>query len=413
MTTIVKKVIPLSSVKGYSNIRKKLEDKKNSLQFLPKKLEDLAKNKKFEYKGQTLKTTYIIDIVHNLILKYYFKKDNKFNLMSTILKEKYGHLYNFYIDYLVDNNILEMIANYRAGRNARVYKINDSILKGEIKRYSNDDRTLLKKYKNNVSQVEEAGIKGSLIDDNVKAKLVDDLFYVDIEFDKSIFYLDNLKDRDSDIYNRNRYSVECINDKHIFYHFDNYGRMHTNFTILKSFIRKNCLLINGEQTYEIDIKNSQPLFLTKIIEDSGTRWVKEDEFELFKYLTMNGMYYQYIMDYLETTDKVAVKEMTYKVLFGKNASNSKADKIFIKLFPTIHNFIKLYKKEYKDYKVLAYDLQKAESNLIFNKIIKEVINTHPEIKMITIHDSIVIPESYKDLVNAIFYTKLYEEFNLI
>ena len=377
MTTIVKKVIPLSSVKGYSNIRKKLEDKKNSLQFLPKKLEDLAKNKKFEYKGQTLKTTYIIDIVHNLILKYYFKKDNKFNLMSTILKEKYGHLYNFYIDYLVDNNILEMIANYRAGRNARVYKINDSILKGEIKRYSNDDRTLLKKYKNNVSQVEEAGIKGSLIDDAVKAKLVDDLFYIDIEFDKSIFYLDNLKDRDNDIYNRNRYSVECINDKHIFYHFDNYGRMHTNFTILKSFIRKNCLLINGEQTYEIDIKNSQPLFLTKIIEDSSTRWVKEEEFELFKYLTMNGMYYQYIMDYLETTDKVMVKEMTYKVLFGKNASNSKADKIFIKLFPTIHNFIKLYKREHKDYKVLAYDLQKAESNLIFNKIIKEVMNYHP------------------------------------
>lgn len=413
MTTIVKKVIPLSSVKGYSNIRKKLEDKKNSLQFLPKKLEDLAKNKKFEYKGQTLKTTYIIDIVHNLILKYYFKKDNKFNLMSTILKEKYGHLYNFYIDYLVDNNILEMIANYRAGRNARVYKINESILKGEIKRYSNDDRTLLKKYKNNVSQVEEEGIKGSLIDDTVKAKLVDDLFYIDIEFDKSIFYLDNLKDRDNDIYNRNRYSVECINDKHIFYHFDNYGRMHTNFTILKSFIRKNCLLINGEQTYEIDIKNSQPLFLTKIIEDSGTRWVKEDEFELFKYLTMNGMYYQYIMDYLETTDKVSVKEMTYKVLFGKNAANSKADKIFIKLFPTIHNFIKLYKREYKDYKVLAYDLQKAESNLIFNKIIKEIMNNYPEIKMITIHDSIVIPSIYKDVVNAIFYTKLYEEFNLL
>ena len=413
MTTIVKKVIPLSSVKGYSNIRKKLEDKKHSLQFLPKSLEDLAKNKKFEYKGHILKTTYIVDIVHNLILKYYFKKDNKFNLMSTILKEKYGHLYNFYIDYLVENKIIELLANHRAGRNARVYKINDSILKGEIKRYSNDDRTLLKKYKNNVAQVEEAGIKGSLIDDTVKAKLVDDLFYIDIEFDKSIFYLDNLKDRDNDIYNRNRYSVECINDKHIFYHFDNYGRMHTNFTILKSFIRKNCLLINGEQTYEIDIKNSQPLFLTKIIEDSGTRWVKEDEFELFKYLTMNGMYYQYIMDYLGTNDKVAVKEMTYKVLFGKNTANSKADKIFIKLFPTIHNFIKLYKKEYKDYKVLAYDLQKAESNLIFNKIIKEVMNTYPDVKMITIHDSIVIPESYKDLVNAIFYTKLYEEFNLI
>ena len=413
MTTIVKKVIPLSSVKGYSNIRKKLEDKKNSLQFLPKKLEDLAKNKKFEYKGHTLKTTYIIDIVHNLILKYYFKKDNKFNLMSTILKEKYGHLYNFYIDYLVDNNILEMIANYRAGRNARVYKINDSILKGEIKRYSNDDRTLLKKYKNNVSQVEEAGIKGSLIDDNVKAKLVDDLFYVDIEFDKSIFYLDNLKDRDSDIYNRNRYSVECINDKHIFYHFDNYGRMHTNFTILKSFIRKNCLLINGEQTYERDLNNSQPLFLTKIITDTKTRWVKEDEFELFKYLTINGLYYQYIMDHINIKDKAFVKEMTYKVLFGRNSTNSKADKIFIKLFPTIHNFIKLYKKESGDYKTLAYELQKAESNFIFNKIIREFIIFYPDVKLVTIHDSIICQNMYRKLLDDIFDSKIKEEFNYL
>ena len=413
MTTIVKKVIPLSSVKGYSNIRKKLEDKKNSLQFLPKSLEDLAKNKKFEYKGQTLKTTYIIDIVHNLILKYYFKKDNKFNLMSTILKEKYGHLYNFYIDYLVDNNILEMIANYRAGRNARVYKINDSILKGEIKRFSNDDRTLLKKYKNNVSQVEEAGIKGSLIDDAVKAKLVDDLFYIDIEFDKSIFYLDNLKDRDNDIYNRNRYSVECINDKHIFYHFDNYGRMHTNFTILKSFIRKNCLLINGEQTYERDLNNSQPLFLTKIITDTKTRWVKEDEFELFKYLTINGLYYQYIMDHLNIKDKAFVKEMTYKVLFGKNASNSKADKIFIKLFPTIHNFIKLYKKESGDYKTLAYELQKAESNFIFNKVIREFIIFYPDVKLVTIHDSIICENIYRKLLDDIFDSKIKEEFNYL
>ena len=73
----------------------------------------------------------------------------------------------------------------------------------------------------------------------------------------------------------------------------------------------------------------------------------------------------------------------------------------------------MYKKEYKDYKILAYDLQKAESNLIFNKVIKEVMTSHPDIKMITIHDSIVIPESYKDAVNAIFYTKLYEEFNLL
>lgn len=63
-----------------------------------------------------------------------------------------------------------------------------------------------------------------------------------------------------DIYNRNKYSIECINDKHIFYHFDKYGRLHTNFTILKSFIRKNCLLIDNEETYEFDIKKFTATF---------------------------------------------------------------------------------------------------------------------------------------------------------
>ena len=407
------KVVPLSEIKGYSNIRKKLEDKKHSLQFLPQSLEDLSKNKTFTYKNQNLKVSYIVDIVHNLILKYYFKKENKFNLMSTILKEKYGHLYNYYIDYLVDNNILEMLVNYKAGRNARIYKINDKILKGPIKRYLNKDNILLKKYRNKVSQVEEAGLKNKMIDDDVKAKLVDDLFYIDIQFDRSIFYLDNINNQDIDIYNRNKYSVECINDKHIFYHFDNYGRMHTNFTILKSFIRKNCLLIDGDETYEIDINNSQPLFLTKIITDTNTKWVKEEEFELFKYLTLNGKYYQYVMDYLKTTDKGSVKEMTYKVLFGKNASNSKADKVFQELFPSIHYFIKLYKREHKDYKILAYELQRAESNLIFNKIIKEIMIYYPEIKMVTVHDSIIIPRKYKDPVESIFNAKLFEEFNII
>ena len=409
---IVKNVIPLSKVKGYSSIRKKLEEKKHSLQFLPISLDSISKNKKFLYKGRLLKTSYLIDISHNLILKYYFKKENKFNLMSTILKEKYGHLYNYYIDFLIENEILILMVNYMAGKNARIYKINDDVLKGEIKRFINTDRILLKKYKNKVSQIEEVDIENSIIEQDIKKKLVNDLFHTQIQFDKSIFYLDNLKDEDTDIYNRNRYSVECINDKHIFYHFDNYGRMHTNFTILKSFIRKNCLLIEGEETCELDISNSQPLFLTKIIESTNTKWVKKDEFELFKYLTTNGIYYQYVMENLKISDRVLVKEMTYKVLFGRNISNCKSDKLFVKLFPSIHNFIKLYKKEKGDYRILAYELQKAESNLIFNGIIKEIMYTNPEIKVITVHDSIIVSKKNREIVNAIFKNKLYKEFNI-
>jgi hypothetical protein len=406
-------VVNISDIKGYKSIRQKLESKKSSLQFLPQQLEVLSKEKTFIYKGQKLKSAYIIDIMHNLILKYYFKKENKFHLSSLILKEKYGYLYNYYMDYLLDTGMLVLLLKHQKGKNSRIYAIRETVLRSKISRYNNSDKSLLRKYKNKFSQVEEDGIENSLIDTDIKTKLVNDLFHIDIQFDKSIFYLDNIKEDDVDIYNRNKYSVECINDKHIFYHFDNYGRMHTNFTILKSFIRKNCLLIDGECTHEIDIKNSQPLFLTKLIQDSNTKWVLPDEFELFKALTISGRYYQYIMDNFGIKDKSTVKELTYKVLFGRNGSNSKADKMFSKLFPTIHNFIKLYKKENGDYRVLAYELQKAESNLIFNKIIRQIMTLYPDIKIVTVHDSIIVPISRKDEVNAIFKVKLYEEFGLI
>ena len=316
---------------------------------------------------------------------------------------------------MVENGTIILLSKHQKGKNSRVYAIRETILRGKIIRYNNHDNVLLKKYKNKASQVEENDIENSFIDRDIKVKLVNDLFDVEIQFDRSIFYLDIVKEKenDIDIYNRNRYSVECINDKHIFYHFDNYGRLHTNFTILKSFIRKNCLLIGGEETCEIDIPNSQPLFLAKLIQDSGTNWVNKTEFDLFKTHTINGTYYQFIMNSTGIKDRGQVKEMTYKVLFGRNGSTSRADKEFIKLFPTIHNFIKLYKKENGDYKILAHELQRAESNLIFNKIIRQIMTLYPEVKIVTVHDSIIIPKSNKDEISSIFQTKLLEEFELI
>ena len=395
------------------SVAKRLDDKLFSLQFLPECLYGISTIKTLEFNNTKLKTNYLIDIVHNLILKYYFKKENRFALNATILKDKYGYLYNYYINYLVTNGVLILKTNYRNGVTSRIYALDENIFTDKIKRYKNLDKVLLKKYKNkfvDMIHINDTS-KVSLIEPPIKEKLVSDLFSVKIEYDRAIFFLDALKHQDIDIYNRNIYSVDCINDKHIFYHFDDYGRMHTNYTILKSFIRKNCLLIDGEETCEIDIPNSQPLFLTKII-DMDSNLVDQKELLLFKELTTSGTYYQYVMNQLGEKDKKKVKEMTYKVLFGRNISNSKVDKSFKKLFPTIHQFIKNYKKEHGDYRILAYDLQKAESDLVFNTVIKKVMQFYPEIKLITIHDSIVIPRKYKEEVNQIFEMELKKEFNI-
>jgi hypothetical protein len=129
------------------------------------------------------------------------------------------------------------------------------------------------------------------------------------------------------------------------------------------------------------------------------------------YLSKAINYYQYLIDSLNLEGKKEAKDLTYKVLFGKNHKNSRLDKYFENLFPSIHHFIKLYKKEHGDYKVLAYTLQRMESNLIFNKIIKTMMLIDPSIKMITIHDSIICQSKHRELLNKVFNSMIEEEFN--
>lgn len=383
-------------------------DKKYSLQFLPQVLSDISRSEFFIHKEKKLKSAYIIDLIHTLILKYYFKKENLFNLSSIVLKDKYGFLYNYYIDYLVEKGYLILVYNYLKGKNSRVYKLSDEIIFGKIIRYSNSDKVLLKKYKNLISDIENEKTSSNKILPEIKLKLVEDLYHVKIQHEKAIFFLDSTL-QDLDIYNRNKYSVECIKQNQLFYHFDDFGRFHTNFTILKSFIRKNCLLIDGEETFELDIKNSQPLFLNLIINSEENKICKL-ELDLFRLLTKNGLFYDYIMENSKIKDKKIAKEYTYKVLFGKNG-NCKADRMFKSLFPTIHSFIKDYKSKNKNYKILAHKLQSLESNLIFNQIVKEIMEKAPYIKLITIHDSIVSIKKYRNVVEDIFNKKIEEHFN--
>lgn len=410
MENVLKKVDESKIVSNY--LANKIIKKNHFLQFLPKKLEHLKGVKKISYNNKKIKPDYLIDLVNNLIIKYYFKKQNLYTLNATILKEKYGYLYNYHINYLIENDILKLEKNYKKGFRSRLYSLNEEIFKSKISRYKNKDKVLLKKYKNKFfNSLELSDDIRNHISVDIKEKLISSLFNVSVDTSRAIFFLDSLKRKDLDIYNRNLYSVDSINSRHIFYHFDNYGRMHTNFTILKSFIRKNCLYIDNQKTFEIDISNSQPLFLCKLIYDLNTNWVRKSEFETFKSLTKSGNYYEYMMQVLNIKDKKEVKKLTYKVLFGKNGNRSKSDKLFKNIFPSIHKFIVLYKKEYDDYKKLSHKLQKMESDLIFNKIIRKVIDLHPDIKIITIHDSIVVPEIYKESVNSIFKSELLSEFD--
>lgn len=374
-----------------------------SYQFLPQSLIFLSKIKKIKYNTFNLKTSYLIDIMHNLLLKFYFTKNNSIELSSIILKKKYGQYYNYYIKYLIDNGYIFLLRNYFAGDHSKVYSISTDIVNNEILRYHNYDKFLLRKMN---SKLYKNLSSNSFISTSLKDKLISDLYHVDINLERSYKFIELLKKENIDSYNKNKFSVESIKNKNIFYHFDNYGRFHTNFTILKGFIRKNYLLIDNEPVCEIDISNSQPLFLSNLIKYSDTKWVNDQEYNLFRELVTSGTYYEYIIDNMNLKDKKSAKDLTYKVLFGQNRRNSKSDKMFIKLFPTIHRYITLYKKDFGSYKILAQHLQKFESDIIFNKIVTKIVLVNPEIRIITIHDSLIVQERWKELVSKIFYNEI-------
>lgn len=397
----------------YSNeLCKKILNKKYILHFLPTSLYYIAESDYIIFGGKKLKTDYIIDIINSLLIKYYFTRDNNYVLNSVVLKDKYGYLYNYYIKYLVANKILTLKKNYSVGKSSRKYSLPLKFLKEKAMRYKNKDTTLLKKFKKRkMNLVDLKANKKNLIDIDVKLKLIRDLYDIEVDVDKSIFFLTNITQKEMGIYNRNLHSVQTIDKKDIFYHFDDYGRMHTNYTILRSFIRQNCLSVDGDDTYEIDIPNSQPLFLTKLIVDGNYETVDKNELELFKTLTKKGNFYEYLDQNYKIGDRKDIKSMTYRVFFGLNGGNSKADKMFKSVFPSIHKFIKRYKKDNGGHKSLSHKLQRMESDFIFNKVVKKIMYQHPEIKMVTIHDSVVLSSKHKDVARSIFRAELLTEFN--
>lgn len=418
------------------------KDKTSIWQFLPYQLEPLTHGKKTvvvcEKTGKyiNLKNAMIIDFMHDIIRQCYFKKKKELYVCSLISKDRYGSNYNHYITYLCDMGYIRQTGKHRAGEYSRRYQISNEIFDQEMKRYRNSDTILLKKRKKINDELISTGIPGGILPE-VKEKMVNDAKLVKIDSEASMMFLNAMTGKENHLnaYNKNKYCVEVIKSGDLYCHFDDYGRMHTNFTVLKKHIRQNYLTINGETLTELDIENSQPLFLMKVLEESPKIGVDEDEFKLFKLLTTSAKFYQYIMSKSNIKDKDKVKKLVYTVFFGKNNQYVEYNKVFLNLFPTIFEFIMQFKNINKsvnakdktvkwiksikpktqsldDYKKLAHQLQRSESNLIYNIIIKEIMTKHPQIPIITIHDSIMFPKRYKEVVEEIFRRNIKEAFNI-
>lgn len=377
---------------------------------LPECLDSESQSKFLIYENYKLKSDYLIDLTSYLISKFLSTDDVRVALSSEVLRKRYGEDYPRYVKYLVDKNIIKLIRKHLSGKSSRIYEFNKRILKSELKTFRNFDKFLIKKYKKNLLDIDFTSYSQNNILPYIKEKLINDLFYGTIDEETSNYLLNSFIS-DNNVYVNNKYSVDCINKKQIFFHFDSYGRLHTNFTNLKSIIRKNCLYIDGEKTIEIDIKNSQPRFLNKLIEiHTGEFDFNKHEIKLYRNLTNSGGFYNYLIENTNINEIKKIKDSVYKVLFGKNYPNY-FEKRFEFLFPTIYAFIKFYKNKMGGYKYLSHKLQSLESDLIFNNIIRDIFEINRDVKLITVHDSIICKVSDYNFVNEIFQKNIEREFS--
>jgi len=392
---------------------KKLSQRNGILHHIPKRLYDLTKDKKcLEYKGKRIKTAYLVDIIHGLMMRYFNTQKVYSNLYSLILKEKYGAYYNYYMEWLVENRFIHLHSDYCVGKKSKTYLINDECFDDPL-RVRTQDRVLMKKKMINILSDNLDKTNYARIDREIRRKIVNDLAHVEINYEKAKEILDNME---GESLIKNSYSVESIYNGDLYSQFDIYGRVHTNFTTLKSEIRKTCLTIDGYEIEEVDIRNSQPLFLTILIDkhNDDLNCVDDGEYEFFRGLVVNGLFYDYYMKKSGIVPRKEAKNSVYKVLFGKNAGDIHSE-IFRDIFPTIYDFIVKYKEIYGpengDHKIISHELQKCESNFLFNSIIKDIMRQHPHIKLFTVHDSISYPKQYHNEVNDIFNCHINRLFN--
>lgn len=377
----------------------------------------LSEKKFILYNGRRLYVDQLIDLLHGFYdkaIRHDKTEDGTFKstisrfcishkLNTRILLKKYGRYYKTYIDYLVEEKYIKLGLGYVSSKRSNTYELIPSKYNPkELVHYQNYDsskhKRLLKFYNEEVNLIP----RSLRIDENVMRKTIDNLLHVSIDEGKAFDILKSIyPEEKSTKYYRNHYCIKTISNSQIYLVPDEYGRIHTNFTVLKKEIRNKCLSIKNEKIYERDVRNSQPFFLLKLMADHET-YLYRDGKDLKKYFgaVSEGWFYEEVNKFKPELNRDEIKRWIMMVFFNKNYFH---DKDFYQVFPTVYKFIKKYKKE-NGYKSLAHRLQNIESDFIFNTVCKNLIQE--KIKYLTVHDSICVKDSDKEFLNKIFDNEL-------
>lgn len=247
--------------------------------------------------------------------------------------------------------------------------------------------------------------------------------------------LDLSGDDETVFYNmRNYLMIERIQNNEHYANFDNYGRLHTNLTVLKTeyrnqltFINNPIVNLNGKNIQlsenqivdSVDIVCSQLFMLLITLINKNQNLKGSYEVNKLHNLLMGNKqdktdFYSYILKLtnLQMNRKDFKTEFFSRYLYAKNFEHYVNDSNIINTimrteFPILHEEILQLKKN--DYKSLPRLMQKVESDYIFKDVIPNLQMRN--IPFFTVHDSVHFPKNdeIKIFVKNVMISKFFNK----
>lgn len=363
---------------------------------------------------------YFYYIIYSIAYRMLTAKENQTFVKINMQKLKSITVSNIgkYIKILENGEFLDVDNNYIKGKNSRRYKINDkyldhnSVAEIEIKPRTNLFKKINKKNHNKKAHYNK-------LPDYLRL-MQKELMNLEFDYKGAFQFIKKNKNENYKIALIHYTAIQNINDKRMRYFFrsKSNGRLNTNLTNLWKDLRQ---FLKGNYV-NIDLKNSQPFFLTilinainnntlhhtgimyemlinKVFETFGiialkriskihTKAKKRNRVSLSLMLknTQKGTFYEYLQGIIKDKSRDEIKKITFEIYYSKNKDFQKNKNFFRQAFPYILEVTEILKE--KNYKLLSIFMQQIESYIFIDCIAKELVNAG--IIPLTIHDSVII-----------------------
>ena len=391
--------------------------------------------------------------------------------------QKVNHSYNKHLEYLVEQNVLEVLNNgqYIVGDKSRCYRIAEKYLSDKLETIDITDRTLLKHLTKEQTSSFIAGCDYPYLH-----KWFNDGIHVDFEGAMNHINSELQIAKKEDYYHAyciaysKMLKIHWLNQKRYWFNIDGFGnRLHTNFTNLNKDL-KPFIFYNGKSLVSIDIKTSQPFMSLKILNEAlhnilfpnntllipsppsptsisspsntimlvKSQHIDYQSIEKFMEIVQSGMLYEHLVevirpnlgdryftdDYFDVDSKAwvkcepkprdRVKKTMFQIFFSKNSTHTPEKTLFAEHFPGV---MKIFTEingdmsicEADRHKQLAKQLQCLESHIMLDLVAKEISRQRPLLPIFTIHDSIVTTVGNEGFVKEIMEKIITQEIGFV